>query len=154
MRHVPGDVKHQCCQENYTDAKEDEGEPSPEADIILQPVDILGVAGLQLGELGDVLPLGVCEFLAEFADFRFVLCSLQLCGSQLQICGGKLLADLRGGGGTGMIQRRKANTISADGSQRFVDDGDSRPLIVLDRIGEIFIDGGIADLRCGRSKLL
>jgi hypothetical protein len=47
-----------------------------------------------------------------------------------------------------MIQRGKAHTIAADGQQGMVNVGNGGPLEVLDRIGEILVDGGLTDLRC------
>ena len=153
---IDAEVEDHQGQEDHAYCQEDEGHPSPEADIVLQPVDVFGVVFFQAGDLGDVLTLGFGELLPEGCHIGFRLGGSEFCCGELQICGCQLLPDFGRGCRTGVIQRGKADPVAADCQQGVVNVGDGSPLEILNRIGKILVDGCLADhlVRCRKDSVV
>ena len=73
---MPSDEKHQTDQQDRADTKQEECKPPPQADVILHPLDIFCVVGLQLGNLGNVLSFGLSQLLLELEQLEFLLQSI------------------------------------------------------------------------------
>lgn len=94
MGYVYYEVKDNEAKQDGSDGKQNECESAPEADVVLQPVDVLGVVLFQGGQLCNVLAFGVGELLPEGGYVGFRLGCSQLCCGELQISGGQLVADI------------------------------------------------------------
>ena len=145
MSSVYAEVEYHEGQQDEADGEEGECYSSPEADVVLQPFDVLGVVLFQFGQLGDVLAFVIRKLLPERGYVGFRLGGSQLRCGKLQISGSQLIADIGGRCGAGVIQRRQAHTVAADGQQGVVDMRHCRPFEIFDHIGEILVDGGLAD---------
>ena len=58
-------IEHNQSKQDGSDGKQNECESAPEADVVLQPVDVLGVVLFQGCQLGNVLTFGVGELLPK-----------------------------------------------------------------------------------------
>ena len=145
MSENPGGAEAQHQQGHEQNHHQTDGESAPEQDSAIEPLNLAGLGGLDLGYLGDVGAVGVSQAAAKIVTFGLEVGHVHIGCGKVKVRSCQLIPHFGRIGRTAVLTEGQSFFLGHKEEQCVVDGGDCQPLIVSGSGAEILLRGGLAD---------
>lgn len=141
----PGGAEAQQQNGHKEDHQHGNGKPAPEQNAAFVPVDLAGLGGLDLCQLGQMGAIGIRKAAAKVIALRLEVGHVDVGGGEIQVSGGQLTADFGGIRGAAVFTQGHPLFLGNQIEEGIMDGGDGEPFIISGAGAKVFVSGAFAD---------